>query len=117
MDVLRLVGWVELHVAHYPPAGDYVVETRSSPHRRLEILYMFRGFAIPPEDGLQAAAAGGLRAAPPEVLNASNYDKKAKTLHQERTEGRHFPSGDCFYYCISVSRGGLKAMLRAMLTA
>jgi len=27
---------------------------------------------------LQAAAAGGLRAAPPEVLNASNYDKKQK---------------------------------------
>jgi hypothetical protein len=38
----------------------------------------FRGFAIPPEDGLHAAAAGGLRAAPPWVLNASNYDKKAK---------------------------------------
>jgi len=38
----------------------------------------FSGFEIPPEDGLQAAAAGGLRAAPPEVLNASNYDKKAK---------------------------------------
>jgi hypothetical protein len=38
----------------------------------------FSGFAIPPEDGLQAAAAGGLRAAPPEVLNASNYDKKQK---------------------------------------
>jgi hypothetical protein len=38
----------------------------------------FSGFAIPPEDGLQAAAAGGLRAAPPEVLNARNYDKKAK---------------------------------------
>ncbi len=38
----------------------------------------FRGFAIPPEDGLQAAAAGGLRAAPPEELNASSYDKKQK---------------------------------------
>jgi hypothetical protein len=64
MDVLRLAGWVELHVAYYPPAGDYVVETGSSPHRRLEILYMyFRGFAIPPEDSLQAAAAGGLHAA------------------------------------------------------
>jgi len=37
----------------------------------------FRGFAIPPEDGLHAAAAGGLRAAPPGVLNDSN-DKKAK---------------------------------------
>jgi len=36
----------------------------------------FSGFVIPPEDGLQAA--GGLHAAPPEVLNASNYDKKAK---------------------------------------
>jgi hypothetical protein len=38
----------------------------------------FSGFAIPPEDGLQAAAAGGLRAAPPEVLNASSYDQNAK---------------------------------------
>jgi hypothetical protein len=38
----------------------------------------FRGFAIPPEEGLQAAAAGGFRAAPPEALNANNYDKKQK---------------------------------------
>jgi len=38
----------------------------------------FSGFAIPPEDGLHAAAAGGLRAVSPGVLNASNYDKKAK---------------------------------------
>jgi len=38
----------------------------------------FSGFAIPPKDGLQVAAAGGLCAAPPEVLNASNYDKKQK---------------------------------------
>jgi len=39
---------------------------------------MFRGFTIPPEDGLQAAAAGGLHTVPPEALNASNYDKKQK---------------------------------------
>jgi hypothetical protein len=38
----------------------------------------FSGFAIPPEDGLLAAAAGGLRAASRGVLNAGNYDKKAK---------------------------------------
>ena len=38
----------------------------------------FSGFAIPPEDGLQAAAAGGLHTVPPEALNASNYDKKQK---------------------------------------
>jgi hypothetical protein len=45
----------------------------------------FSGFAIPPEDGLQAAAAGGLRAAPPEALNASSYDKKQK-LAIEKTQ-------------------------------
>jgi hypothetical protein len=44
----------------------------------------FSGFAIPPEDGLQAAAAGGLRAAPPEVLNASSYDKKANSTSRKR---------------------------------
>ncbi len=38
----------------------------------------FRGSAFYPDDGLQAAAAGGLHTVPPEVLNANNYDKKQK---------------------------------------
>jgi hypothetical protein len=46
----------------------------------------FSGFAILPEDGLQAAAAGGLRAAPPEVLNACNYDKKAHSASRKRRD-------------------------------
>jgi hypothetical protein len=46
------------------------------PRRRLKILSP--RFRNPPEDCLQAAAAGGFRAAPPEVLNANNYDKKQK---------------------------------------
>ncbi len=84
-DVFRLAGWIKLRVAYYSPAGDYAVETGSSPHHRLKILYMyFRGFAIPPDDGLQAAAAGGLRAAPPEVLNASNYDKSKNLPSRKR---------------------------------
>jgi hypothetical protein len=48
----------------------------------------FSGFAIPPKDGLQAAAAGGLCAAPPEVLNASNYDKKQKLAIEKNAEIR-----------------------------
>jgi hypothetical protein len=34
--------------------------------------------AVPQSPRRHAAAAGGLRAAPPKVLNARNYDKKAK---------------------------------------
>jgi len=48
----------------------------------------FSGFAIPPKDGLQAAAAGGLCAAPPELLNASNYDKKQKLSIEKNAEIR-----------------------------
>ncbi len=33
---------------------------------------------------MQAAAAGGLRAAPPEVLNASSYDKKTNSASRKR---------------------------------
>jgi hypothetical protein len=44
----------------------------------------FSGFAIPPEDGLQAAAAGGLHTVLPEVLNASNYDKKQNSPLRKR---------------------------------
>jgi len=53
----------------------------------------FSGSAIPPEDGLQAAAAGGLHAAPPEVLNASNYDKKANSASSAETQRRKYLSG------------------------
>jgi hypothetical protein len=78
MDVLRLAGWVELHVAHYPPAGDYVVETGSSPHRRLEILYMFRGFAIPQKTACKPRPLAGSARRPRRCLTPVITTKRQK---------------------------------------
>jgi hypothetical protein len=44
----------------------------------------FSGFAIPPEDGLQAAAAGGLRAAPRRCLTPVITTKRQNSASRKR---------------------------------